>query len=539
MTLASCFPYPTSMTHDPKDPFPTPGGVAQPVSSSMIVDETIPSALESAALPVDSSALIDVDSNIPAALESMALPVDSSALIEVDSARFPDEEVTVLREVADLMSASARSTPASSAPGPRSVPRPAPQNVQAAHKPPPLSVPPPSMPPASVPPITRRDPLSSGHQTPSYTAEVWARGVSRAPSPSSFPVPAPRIGPQARIPSVRPSSLPPVTPRMSQQTQGSSLGKGLAWAAGILAVSGIGGYLLGKSNNFGQSSARNNPPPVAPVAPAVQAPPAVIAVDTQVEALPYACEMGALEKIAPSVEVSRGVSVRISDNAFAVLVASATGKDALYRRTLEEGKASWVATVESEPSRVPNRIDKVEAAIGTDSTNLWSLEKRGNTMSSELGAERSELDRAFILGSPVIAKFGGSLYAAWSRQEEADGPWAIRMVQLNRDNKVSQRPWPQDPVSSMSPQIAPLADGGALLVWAEEKGEGARVVAQAMRRDGTLSGERILVSPPGIDAGQPKVAVMDAKDVGVAYMTAAGETSSVAFAHISCKAIRP
>ena len=444
------------------------------------------------------------EQRIPNAPESIALPVDSSSLIVVsDRTARRDEEVTVLRDVSELLS------PSSSLPRPTTIAPPTPS----APPPPPKSSKPPG------PPLPR-----GALATPSYNAEVWARGVSRAPAPSSFPVPPPRVGTASQRPSVRapgavPLSLRPIAAPAPVPAPTSPW----AGAAAVLAVAAVaaGAFYMGRRNE-----------PAAIVAP-VAAPSPVAAVPsvTQVDPVSYACATSGLTSTFQTlVDQTRGVAVAPVGEDFRVLVAAAGGKVAEYTRAALGDAWSETPSVDA----VEKRADVVTVDVDGGS---WKLERAGKTLVSSLvaatGTSRVELDHANALSAPVVARLGGRLYAAWSHQEEEDGPWAIRSVEL-KDGVLSQRAWPQDSVSSMSPEIAPLEGGGAVLVWAEEKGEGARIVAQAVRADGTLSGARLLVSEPGKDAGKPRVTVLRGTTLGVAYLGAAGAGATASFVRIAC-----
>ncbi len=481
------------MTFDSKDPFPAPGSAPAPVSSRMILEPGVPDAPESVALIVDSSSLVVLS----------------------EGSTTPHEDVTVLRDVSDLL-------------GDRSA---APRFTTEAPPKPPVV---PSVRPS--PSLRTSPPLPPGAgATPSYNAEVWARGVSRAPAPSSFPVPAPKVQgtgvrpPSVRAPSVPRSSLrPPVTSQVpaapeSKKTSALVIFSAIASAAAV----GLAAYsLVGKTKPA-------EPAPVAAPAPSVQA-------VTQVAQASYACAtVGLTETFAEPVDLTVGMKLtvavpptnplvdidikplQIGFTSFAQnrVAYTYTGADASWRRMAPEESPPTLRTTASVESELQGQ--------------RWKLERVGQTLISTLGTETTELDHAFALSTPILAKFGGRLYAAWSHQEESEGPWAIRSVEL-RQGQLSQRPWPQDSVSSMSPQMAPLAGGGALFVWAEEKGEGARVVAQAVRADGSLSGPRLVVSEAGKDAGKPQVAEVAPQEIVVAYLGAAGNDARVSVARLVC-----
>jgi hypothetical protein len=145
------------------------------------------------------------------------------------------------------------------------------------------------------------------------------------------------------------------------------------------------------------------------------------------------------------------------------------------------------------------------------------------------------------VGSPAIAASHGVVLVAWADRASADAPWQLRWTKLvpGQASEAAHTFAPPpggkgDPI--MSPGLAALPGGRFLLVWTEGPVTAHEVRGLTLAPDGAAIGAPLLLSAPGVNAGQGQAAVTDLGDGVVGFLQAGATGFEVAAAGIACGA---
>lgn len=142
------------------------------------------------------------------------------------------------------------------------------------------------------------------------------------------------------------------------------------------------------------------------------------------------------------------------------------------------------------------------------------------------------------IGSPAIATSGDTIFVAWSDRANAQEAWQVRWTKLTVGGTADppkQLALPEGGlgVQAMSPSMAALGGGRFLMAWSEGT-PAHQVRAVTLNAEGTASGAAFVLSAPGINAGQPQVAVgPDGRGV-VAFLAAKGKAYEIHATPVMC-----
>lgn len=146
------------------------------------------------------------------------------------------------------------------------------------------------------------------------------------------------------------------------------------------------------------------------------------------------------------------------------------------------------------------------------------------------------------VGSPNIAVSGDTVMVAWSDRASAQEPWQVRWTKVTGGGapdaaKTFSMPEGGLGAQAMSPSLAGLGAGRFILAWSEGTPT-HQVRAVSLGADGSPSGAAMTVSAPGVNAGQPQVAVgPDGRGV-VAFLAAKGKLFEIHATPIACAAAK-
>jgi hypothetical protein len=143
------------------------------------------------------------------------------------------------------------------------------------------------------------------------------------------------------------------------------------------------------------------------------------------------------------------------------------------------------------------------------------------------------------VGSPAIALSGGSVMVAWSDRASADDPWRLRWTRFDAGSPPLMAETFVPPAGgkgeqAMSPSLAALPGGRFLLVWTEGPASGHDVRALTLAQDGKPVGDPLVISNPGVNAGQGQAAVTPLGQGVVAFLETGGNGFQVAATPITC-----
>lgn len=144
------------------------------------------------------------------------------------------------------------------------------------------------------------------------------------------------------------------------------------------------------------------------------------------------------------------------------------------------------------------------------------------------------------VGSPAIAASGSGLVLAWAERPSADAPWSIRTARAPIGGAASEAVAFDLPPgglgeSGMSPHVASLGNGRALLSWTEGPMTNHQARAVVLDEQGKASGAPIELSAAGMNAGQSQAAVgVDGRGLAV-FLGAKGKGYEVVAVPLTCK----
>ncbi|MGH7296457.1 MAG: hypothetical protein ACRELB_16085, partial [Polyangiaceae bacterium] len=143
------------------------------------------------------------------------------------------------------------------------------------------------------------------------------------------------------------------------------------------------------------------------------------------------------------------------------------------------------------------------------------------------------------VGSPAIAIGSGVVMAAWADRASSDEPWKLRWTHFDAGAAPTSTETFHPPAGgkgeqAMSPALTALSGGRFLLVWTEGPTSGHDVRALTVSADGKPLGAPLVISNPGINAGQAQVAVAPTGQGIVAFLESGGNGYQVVATPIGC-----
>jgi hypothetical protein len=138
------------------------------------------------------------------------------------------------------------------------------------------------------------------------------------------------------------------------------------------------------------------------------------------------------------------------------------------------------------------------------------------------------------LGTPALAPTPAGGIVAWA-ERGASTPFSVLVSRVDVDGKHTIVREPETIAEGISPALAVLPSGELLLAYSDGKTGGHRVVAQRLAPDLTRRGELLVLSSPGLNAGQPAIAV-DAEGRAIAtYLAIENGRAEVHATAMSCR----
>jgi len=116
------------------------------------------------------------------------------------------------------------------------------------------------------------------------------------------------------------------------------------------------------------------------------------------------------------------------------------------------------------------------------------------------------------VGSPSIHLSGDTVLVAWADRAGAQDPWLVRWSRLpagGTPDAPKELALPDGGLGgqAMSPAVAGLGGGRFLVAWTEGPVSNHQVRAANVNADGSTSGPALSISAPGLNAGQPQIAI--------------------------------
>ncbi|HEY6463491.1 MAG TPA: hypothetical protein VIY73_25160, partial [Polyangiaceae bacterium] len=143
------------------------------------------------------------------------------------------------------------------------------------------------------------------------------------------------------------------------------------------------------------------------------------------------------------------------------------------------------------------------------------------------------------VGSPAIALGSGVAMLAWSDRASTDEPWHLRWTRFAAGTAPTSSETFHPPAGgkgeqAMSPGITALPGGRFLLVWTEGPTSAHDVRALTLTSDGKPLGAPLVISNPGVNAGQGQAAVASSGQGAVAFLESGGNGFQVVATPIAC-----
>jgi hypothetical protein len=143
------------------------------------------------------------------------------------------------------------------------------------------------------------------------------------------------------------------------------------------------------------------------------------------------------------------------------------------------------------------------------------------------------------VGSPAIAFGSGVAMLAWSDRASTDEPWHLRWTRFAAGTSPTSSETFRPPAGgkgeqAMSPGITALPGGRFLLVWTEGPTSAHDVRALTLSVDGKPLGVPLVISNPGVNAGQGQAVVASSGQGAVAFLESGGNGFQVVATPIAC-----
>jgi hypothetical protein len=143
-----------------------------------------------------------------------------------------------------------------------------------------------------------------------------------------------------------------------------------------------------------------------------------------------------------------------------------------------------------------------------------------------------------VIGSPALAASGDRVMVAWADRATKDDPWMVRWATFHPgESTATAKPFALPPGGLgdqvMSPGLASLGAGRFFIVWTEGAVSNHQVRGAVMGENG-ISGDPVIASADGANAGQGQVAVNDAGKGVIAFLVGSGKQFEIAATPIQC-----
>jgi hypothetical protein len=140
------------------------------------------------------------------------------------------------------------------------------------------------------------------------------------------------------------------------------------------------------------------------------------------------------------------------------------------------------------------------------------------------------------VGTPAVSQWGGGGAVAWAERPIGEREWSIVVAAFTPDGEGGALLGPVHVVGKgMSPTLAALPDGDLVLAHSDGPAGAHRVVARRLGRGLEPRGDLIVVSPEGVNAGQPAIAVRpDGRGVVAFFAADRGRAASVFATPLAC-----
>lgn len=188
------------------------------------------------------------------------------------------------------------------------------------------------------------------------------------------------------------------------------------------------------------------------------------------------------------------------------------------------------------PGVVPKTTETVRAINREDGSTLVALRRAGVMWIGVTGegAIVPVVRDKKTLGTPTLAPVAGGGLVAWAERGPS-GPFSVVVAQVAVDGKHTRVEEPEVMAEGISPALAPLPNGELLLTYSDGKAGAHRVVAQRLAPDLTRRGDLLVLSSPGLNAGQPAVAVDSEGRAIVAYLAIENGHAEVHATSMTCR----
>jgi hypothetical protein len=143
------------------------------------------------------------------------------------------------------------------------------------------------------------------------------------------------------------------------------------------------------------------------------------------------------------------------------------------------------------------------------------------------------------VGQPALAISDGVVLTAWADRATASDPWRLRWVRFKAGDTPGTPGTFVPPAGgqgeqAMSPGLTAVPGGRFLLVWTEGPPTRRDVRALTLSRDGQPLGPALVISNPGINAGQGQAAVTTTQRGLVSFLESASGGFAVVATPIAC-----
>lgn len=138
------------------------------------------------------------------------------------------------------------------------------------------------------------------------------------------------------------------------------------------------------------------------------------------------------------------------------------------------------------------------------------------------------------LGTPTLAPMPAGGMVAWAERDPSS-PFSVLVARVDVDGKHTIVGEPEAIAEGISPALATLPSGELLLAYSDGKAGAHRVVAQRLAPDLTPRGDLLVLSSPGLNAGQPAIAVDAEGRAIVAYLAIENGRAEVHATSLSCR----
>lgn len=189
---------------------------------------------------------------------------------------------------------------------------------------------------------------------------------------------------------------------------------------------------------------------------------------------------------------------------------------------------------------VPLQNEKGYAFAFRQGSNVVFGAARGDSMLAPAGELRVVAGLGKVVGSPAIAVSDDTIMVAWADRAAPVDPWTIRLshAKVGEGGEVTSifsTPSGGAGGKTMAPALAPLGGKKYLLAWTEGPAKSNQVRATVIGGDGAPSGEAMLLSPAGTNAGQAQVAVGEGGKAVAAFLAERGKRYEVTAVSLLCE----